>query len=445
MQHLGGVPLSKGVIDRPAGIELPRRRGVNSPVDARSLGARPAEANRPDFGRNVGGGRFNGARVGAIDARSLGARPGEPNRPFPSRNVGARISDGVNPPAIDARSLGAGIDDAQRPLIRKEMWDSGLDRQDSSGRSISQSRYPRGGDGDQRHPSTDIGTFRQLSFGGKNRSPQLPHQKDSARYTGARAENAPRAYQTDSPRSRTNSRGRAMGGEGRSAQPRRRRPERPRPARNIDGSELQRRKRRVEQSLGLSDLIYFKEGDCTAEEVQYLEEKKERKSESKVRVYEPEKLSKEIFIETAPATASDELGLTNMLRERLLLATKYLKREFIQWDSKEQKADVMAVVEKLKAVKRGENPVAKTESASPKPMNGDQQAQFLMQKLIAGEYAAFKKLGENDILGHVERHVHRNDSFYPEDEKSLLEKVSSIMPAGRVPKVGGGARNEMKA
>ena len=437
--------MSKGVIDRKARIELPRRRGVNTPLDARDLGVRPAEAKGPDFGRSVGGGSFDGARAGAIDARSLGARPGGSTRNFPTRNVAARNSDGANPPAIDARSFGAGIDEAQRPLIRKEMWGSRPDRQDSSGRSISQSRYPRGGDGEQSHPSTDMGTFQQRSFGGKNRSPQLPHQKDSARYTGARAEKAPQAYQTRSPRSRTNSRGRAMGGEGRFAQPRRNRPERQGAARNMDDSELQRRKRRAEQSCGLSELIDFKAKDWTAEELQYLEEKKERKSESKVREYEPEKLSKEIFVETAPATASDELGLTTMLGERLLLATKYLDREFIQWDSKEQKADVMAVVEKLKAVRRGGNPVAKTESTSPKPVNGDQQARFLMQKLIAGKYAAFRKLGENDTLGHVKRHVHRNDSFYPEDERSLLEKVKSIMPAGRVPKVGGGARNEVRA
>ena len=204
------------------------------------------------------------------------------------------------------------------------------------------------------------------------------------------------------------------------------------------------RKLGAEQRFDLSTRHYLKEGSWTAEERQYLEEKKERESESKVQLHEPENSSKEIFIRTAPATASDELGLSNMLGERLLLATKYLDREFIQWDSKEQKADVMAVVEKVKAVRRGGS-VVKTESASVKAANGDQQAQSLMQRLIAGEYAAFRRLGENDILGQVERHVHRNDSFYPEDEKSLLEKVRSIMPAGRGLKVGGRARNEVKA
>ena len=431
--------MSEVVIDRTrtAGPSARTRtgtdRGANSPTDKRNLGARPAEANGFDFKRSVGGGTPDGVHPGAIDARSLGTRPGELRRSFPTRNVEARTSDGANPPAIDARSLGASIDKAQRPLIRKELLDSRLDRQDSSGRSISQFPYPRGGDGDK---------------SGKNRSPQLPHQKDSTRYTGARAEKAPQTYQARSQRSQTNFQGRAMGGESRSAQPRRSGPRPPRTARGSDDSERQRRKRGIGQRFDLDNLNYPKEENWTAEERQYLEERKERKSESKVRVYEPETLSKEIFTRTAPATASDELGLGKMLGERLLLATKYLDREFMQWDSKEQKADVMAVVEKVKAVRRGGNPkrdVAKTESASPKPENGDQQAQTLMQKLIAGEYAAFRKLGENDILGHVERHVHRNDSFYPEDEKSLLEKVRSIMPAGRVSKVGERARNEVKA
>ena len=387
-----------------------RDRGANFPADERNLGARPAEAKRFDFKRSVRGGTSDGVHAGAIDARSLNAR----------------------------------IDEAQRPLIRKRVWDSPLDRQDSSGSSISQSRYPRGGDADQSHPSPDMGAFQQRSFGEKSRSPQLPHQQDPTRYTGARAQKAPQAYQTRSPRSQNNFQGRAMGGEGRSAQPRRSRPGRPRTARGSDDSERQGRKLGVEQRFDLSTRHYLKQGSWTAEERQYLEEKKERESESKSRLHEPENLSKEIFIRTAPATASDELGLSNMLGERLLLATKYLDREFIQWDSKEQKADVMAVVEKLKAVRRGGN-VVKTESASPKPANGDQQAQSLMQRLIAGEYAAFRRLGENDILGQVERHVHRNDSFYPEDEKSLLEKVRSIMPAGRLPKVAGRARNEAKA
>ena len=418
--------MSKTVIERTEldGLRLPRRRGANPPADARNLGAGPTEAKGFDFKRSIGGGTSDGVHAGAIDARSLGARPEELKRSSPIRNVVTRTSNRYDPPVSDARSLGA------RPEESKRSFPSRLDY--SSGISLSQSRYPRDGDGDKSHPSTDMGTLQQPSFGGKTR---FPPPTDSDLYTGARAEKGSQTYQTHSRRSQFNFQDRAMGGEGRSAQPRRSRPKGPRVARGSDDSEPNRRKRGVEQKSDLDNINHLKEDDWTAEERQYLKEKKERKSEFKVQVYEPENISKEMFGKTAPATASDELGLSNMLGERLLLATKYLDQEFIPWDSKEQKADVMAVVEKLKAVKRGGNPKG----------NVDQQTQSLMQKLIAGEYAAFRQLGGNDILGHVERHVHRNDSFYPEDEKSLLEKVRSIMPAGLGPKVGGSARNEVKA
>lgn len=136
-----------------------------------------------------------------------------------------------------------------------------------------------------------------------------------------------------------------------------------------------------------------------------------------------------------------------MLGERLLLARKYLDREFIQWDSREQKADVMAVVEKLKAARKGgKTNVDEDESreASSTSSKGNQQAQVLMQKLFAGNYGNFKTPGQHDILGHVERHVHRNDSFYPDDEKSLLEKVRSILPIEKTSRAGRGARKELK-
>lgn len=142
-----------------------------------------------------------------------------------------------------------------------------------------------------------------------------------------------------------------------------------------------------------------------------------------------------------PATASDEWGMSEILGERLLLARKHLDREFIQWDSKEQKADVMAVVEKLKAFQKPNPTEGDTTTASGK---GDQQAQALMQKLFGGNYDKFKRLGEKDILGHVERYVHRNDSYYPDDEKSLLETVRRILPAEQASKAARGGKKEVR-
>lgn len=155
-------------------------------------------------------------------------------------------------------------------------------------------------------------------------------------------------------------------------------------------------------------------------------------------------LSRETLAGLGPATASDEWGMSEMLGERLLLARKHLDREFIQWDSKEQKADVMAVVEKLKASRRIKPTERDKETATTASGKGDQQAQALMQKLFGGSYDKFKRLGEKDILGHVERYVHRNDSYYPEDEKSLLETVRSILPVEQASKAGRGGKKEIR-
>lgn len=288
-----------------------------------------------------------------------------------------------------------------------------------------QSQNPQDGNGVESLPSTDRDNPQQHS-----------------------SRNTSQTFRTRFPADKTKFRDRTMSGEGRLAPERRSRVGRPRASRDSDNPEPRRRNRGAEQRFDGGNRRGPKKENWTPEERQYLKEKAERKSQFKVQEYEPVEFSREAFVGMAPATASNELGMSEILGERLLLARKYLDREFIQWDSKEQKADVMAVVEKLKAVRAGEKQnrgVEKAETGSLTSGNGHQQAQTLMQKLIAGEYAKFKKLGENDILGHVERHVHRNDSFYPDDEKSLLEKVRSIMPAEQASKGGRRARNGVKA
>ena len=185
----------------------------------------------------------------------------------------------------------------------------------------------------------------------------------------------------------------------------------------------------------------------TEEEQQYFKEQAELKA-PKPLDYEPVDYNRDTFAGVVPAIASDEWSMSEMLGERLLLARKYLDGEFIQWDSKEQKADVMAVVEKLSAVERGgrlKGDVKTADTASTMAEDGNQPVQSLMQKLCAGEYTKFKSLEGKDVLGHVERHVHRNDSFYPDDEKSLLRKVRSILPAQQASKIRRGTKDEVKA
>lgn len=395
------------------------------------------------------------------------------------------MPDEVNQPVVDARSLGAQAQPSS--LIRKL---NSTARRLELDKPMFQSRNPQDGNGIESLLSTDRDNSQQHSARGENRFQQRAPQQETARFTGARMRNIPnrqgrlersifqpqdpqdsngvqrhpptdmdnvqqhssrntsQTFRTRFPADEPKFQDRTMSGEGRPAPARRSRVGRPRASRDTDNREPRRRKRGAEQGFDGSNRRDPKKENWTPEERQYLKEKEERKSQFKVREYEPVEFSREAFIGVAPATASDDLGMSEILGERLLLARKYLDREFIQWDSKEQKADVMAVVEKLKAVRAGgkrNGGVEKAETALLTSGNGHQQAQTLMQKLVAGEYAKFKRLGENDVLGHVERHLHRNDSFYPGDEKSLLEKVRSIMPAEQASKVGRRARNEVKA
>ena len=393
-----GVPFSKDVLDSktytiPRGGRPAADRDVNQPaVDARGLGARPEGAHQP-----------------ARDARSLGARPAQRSDNY--RNAIRTAGQEVNQP-VDARSLGARPQGAQESFSRRSV---GARR--SAGQEVNQpvdarslGAMPEGAQG----PSL----VKKVLWGSSVEKQVSPE--------GSR-------FQSRNPPGGNGVQSQRVGG----------RVGRPRASRNNEDSEPKRRQRGGGQGSNRENRFGPKEEQWTKEEKQYLEEKAERQSQ-KPEHYEPVESSKEAFIGIGPATASDEWGMIEMLGERLLLARKLLDRKFIQWDSKEQKADVMAVVEKLKAVRRGRKPNGDMKTASPTSANGDQQAQALMQKLIAGEYAKFRKSKKPDVLGQVEMSVHRNDSFYPDDEKSLLEKVRSILP-GQALKGGRSATNKMRA
>ena len=353
-------------------------------------------------------------------------------------------SQEVKQPAVDARSLVA------RPgpsLVRKIRLDSPVEKIYPTERSRFLSRNLEGGDGIQSDPLEDMSPFQPRYSRKENGLSQRPLQEESARY------NSTREAKAGGRPSRT----RFYSGNETSFQPptdeRRRqrlggsRTNRSRAPRDSDKTGTRQRRRGAQDGSDIRKRNRPKEVKWTAEEEQYLKEKTGRES-AKFLEYEPLELHKETFTGMAPATASDEWGMSEMLGERLLLARKYLDQEFIQWDSREQKADVMAVVEKLKAVRQGGKAKGDGEKAkgpSSVSGSGNQRAQALMQKLFAGEYAKFKRPTQNDVLGHVERHVHRNDSFYPDDEKSLLEKVRSILPAEQASSVGTGRRKEVEA
>lgn len=466
-----GVPLSSGVID-----------GV--------LGAGALKSGRSSIRREAGA---------AVDARSLGVGSEGAQRFSRGQSVRPTRPDGINQPVVDARSLGA---EAQRPfLIRKSIMESNTRRLQLDG-AMSQSENPQDGNGVGRLRSVDREIYRKQPSRGENRFQQRAPHEETARYTGARMSDSPgrqrnieKSYtersifplrdpqdgngvqrhtstdmdsvQQHSPRNtsqpfrnrfpadKTKFQGRTMSGDDRLSPARPRRLGRPQASRYGGDAEPRTRKRGARQGSDGDRRPASKKEIWTPEEQQYLKEKAVRDSQFIVREYTPVEHSRQAFIGMAPATASsDDLGMSEILGERLLLARKYLDHEFIQWDSKEQKADVMAVVEKLKAVRaaaagakqqqngdvvaeKAETTTGSLTTSSGNNNDGHQQAQSLMQKLIAGEYAKFKRLGDRDILGHVERHVQRNDSFYPADEKSLLEKVRSIMPAEQASRVGG--------
>lgn len=119
--------------------------------------------------------------------------------------------------------------------------------------------------------------------------------------------------------------------------------------------------------------------------------------------------------------------MSEVLGGRLLLARRLLDGEHVEWHSKEQKADVITLVERLKDEKK------RTTSSSPSA-EAEHQTQSLMQKLLGGRYEFTKPQQEKDILGHVARHTDRNESYFPMDQQSLLEKVRSLMPVDDIRK-----------
>ena len=300
---------------------------------------------------------------------------------------------------MDARRFGARPEGAQGPLLIRRVQRSGppSDTRSPSERSIFQSRDPQGKYGVQGGPPGQLNRF------GFQQRPLQARGPIGDR----RAANLGR------------------NGAGRS-----------RASRNSDASESRRRPR-GSKSGGKDRRRNRDEEPWTIEEQQYLQGK-ELESQ-KAPEYTPMEFARETLTETWPATASDELSTSEMLRERLLLARRYLDRDFISWGSREQKADVMALAEKLKAVREtkptdGDDETSR-ESTSVSG-NGDQQVQALMEKLFRGTYGKIKR-GRCEVLTHVERHALRNDSYYPPDEKVLLEKVKSLLPNRKLDKGDG--------
>ena len=319
-----------------------------------------------------------------------------------------------NQSALDARRFSARPEGAQGPHLIRRVQRGGppSDTRGPSERSIFQSRDPQVKHNVQGGPPGQLNRFQQRAPRGEIGFQQRPIQ--------------PRGPISDG---RASNLGRNGAG-------------RPRVSRNSDAYESRRRPRGAKS--GGKDRRRNRDGEpWTIEEQQYLKDK-ELESQ-KALEYTPMEFGRETLTETWPATASDELGTSEMLRERLVLARRYLDKDFISWVSREQKADVMALAEKLKTVREAKPTDGGEETSRESTLvsgNGDQQVQALMEKLHGGAYGKIKK-GRCEILTHVERHALRNDSYYPPDEKVLLEKVKNLLPNRKLDK--GSGNNKVEA
>ena len=386
-----GAPLSRDVLE--AGLaQPPRKTSTNEDrrtvpevtagaMDARSLGTRPAGA--------VQSGGFTMRKTATRDARSLGAVPSGGER------IG-RFTMGNTAPK-EARQSGIAAQGAPKSggfTISKVYSDAptngGVGRPETTGLQERQRFPPRapgrdfgeGGGQPTRRPRTENSIHERALRSGADRPPRPTRDGDGTNRRTPRAKG---------------SQARRGGGTGR--------------GRSDRGPPV--------------DV-------WSAEEKEYFEEKREREA-AKLKEFDP-KLPQADLNNVRPAMVSGPRGMGALLGDRLLLARKLLNNEIIIWESKEQKADVTTLAEILKAERQ-----AKTQEGADKTATlSDTQAQTdaLMQKLWGGKYELVRPTQEKDIIGHVARQADRNESYYLEDEKTLLEKIRSLLPAEQARNVG---------
>ena len=152
---------------------------------------------------------------------------------------------------------------------------------------------------------------------------------------------------------------------------------------------------------------------------------------------EPVMPSREAMIATGPGIASGVEGMTEIMADKMRLAAKVLEGEFMQWASREQKEDVLAIVERLKHANPDDLVKGKRDGPATEVGKAEEQTQAIMRKEFGGQYALKRPNGQNDVLGHVQRVVERNKSYFPADEQGLMKEVARLVggymqPQGKV-------------
>ena len=384
-QHQG-VPLSKAVLEGQiprSGNRPYQARGSGDVVDARNLGVPSRQRSTNE--------RFKQQRITPVDARNLQARP----QPRQESTGFARPNGSSSSPKKDT----FGLPNRQRLPPRQPSSHDEIDR---------------------------APPIRQLS-GNVSREPsdRYGSGSDSLRGQGPRDDGGQGSFS----RVAGIQRGRPREGSGR-----------PQASREREGGNPRRRERRKEGRPSSNAPI---EMDLTPEEEAYLEEKRKREAGHTLE-FEPAPFDQATFSGTRPAVVSGELGMSEILGEKLMLAKKYMDRDFIEWQSREQKADTMTLVKKLKATKKNDTGEQGKDSTSVEA-ESDKESKNLLGKVLGGNYHFTQPLQGKDVLGHVARQSDKNESYFPDDQMTLLEKVKSLMPQDAGGKGGQGVKTAAKA
>ena len=202
-------------------------------------------------------------------------------------------------------------------------------------------------------------------------------------------------------------------------------PRRPRASRgNGDGAPSRRKRGRRDEGGGgpmgrRRDISVWSE-----EEKDYFKQKRESE-EVKTVDAQTRQITRQTFQSDRPAVVSGQSGISNFLGETLMLAKKYLEGSFIIWPSKEQKADVMTLIDKLKRMDGGTVSEQSSEASSIKP---EQSTESLLQKLVGGSYNFAGPEQSKDAFSHANRQTDKNQSYSVLDQKPLLEQVRRLVP-----------------
>ena len=138
-----------------------------------------------------------------------------------------------------------------------------------------------------------------------------------------------------------------------------------------------------------------------------------------------------LMMAQGPAAATGGEGMREILAVKLVLASKVLNGDLIQWTSREEKEDVQVLVEQLKHA----NPDTLVKGKADQPARTGEEVEKLanemLERVAKGQYGITKPR-QGDTMGHVEMSVAANKSYFPVDERRLVEEVRGVLGTGNV-------------